>query len=104
MKEHFQYDERLGIEIPALSKHWEEYNKDEQQGILLMWEGIRGRIPDRIADLEKVINEKQAQLGNELDFPKSCVLNSEISELASIINDLWIWYRSNQKVSQKGHY
>jgi hypothetical protein len=104
LKEHFKFNERLGINIPAFTKPWEEFSEDEQQEILLMWEGIRGKIPDRIADLEKIINEKQMQLGNEQDFPRSCRLNSEISEHASIINDLWIWYRTHQKVSQKGHY
>ncbi|MFC4321082.1 hypothetical protein [Litchfieldia salsa] len=104
MKDYFKFDERLGIRIPVFSKPWDEYSDSEQQEILMLWEGIRGRIPDRIAELEDIINEKQVQLGNELDFPRSCQLNSEISEHASIINDLWLWYRTNQKVSQKGHF
>ncbi len=104
MSKNFTYNERLGIQIPTLQKEWDEYSSNEQQEILLAWEKIRGKIPDRIADIEKIINEKQTQLGNEQNFPKSCELNSEISDLASIINDLWIWYRTNQNVSGKGHY
>ncbi|QOR65836.1 hypothetical protein IM538_18800 [Cytobacillus suaedae] len=99
----FTFNERLGIHIPVLSKNWDEYNKEKQNAVLLQWEKIRGRIPDRISELEREINQKQAELDNEEDFPRSCLLNSQISELASIINDLWLWYRLNQSVSMKGH-
>ncbi|MGX1899847.1 hypothetical protein ACT3HK_00610 [Thermolongibacillus altinsuensis] len=103
MKGCFIYDERLGIRLPKLEKEWEAYSKQEQEEILLEWETIRGKIPDRIVELEKLINKKQAQLGEESDFIRSCALNSEIAELASIINDLWIWYRMNQTVSGRIH-
>ncbi len=76
---------------------------ETQHDILFQWEQVRGAIPDRIFELEDKINQKQAQLSNESDFPRSCELNSEIAELASIINDLWIWYRTNQSVSTKAH-
>lgn len=94
----FQFDERLGISLPILYKDWSLYPEDQQMEILLKWEEYRGHIPDRIVELEKIINEKQAQLNNEEDFVRSCELNSEIAELASIINDLWIWYRINQSI------
>jgi hypothetical protein len=103
MEQYFIYDERLGIPLPKLEKEWEDYSEDEQHAILLRWENIRGTIPDRIAELEKIINEKQDQLSDENDFERSCRLNSEIAELASIINDLWIWYRMNQTVSMRAH-
>ena len=38
-----------------------------------------------------------------LIFIRSCELNSEIGELASIINDLWIWDRTNEEISKKVH-
>ena len=103
MKEHFSFDQRLGILLPNLLAAWEDYPVETQQTILLQWEKIRGSIPDRIADLEKNINQKQAELSNEGNFLRSCQLNSEISELASIINDLWIWYRADQTISPKIH-
>jgi hypothetical protein len=103
MKPHFMHDERLGIDIPALHDSWEEYDKQTQQEVLLHWEKIRGEIPDRIFALEKAINEKQACLEEEMNFKKSCQLNSDIADLASIINDLWIWYRTNQNVTTKMH-
>ncbi|MDX8359292.1 MULTISPECIES: hypothetical protein [Bacillaceae] len=103
MIENFIMDKRLGISIPKLQKNWEDFTKNDQQAILLHWEKVRGKIPDRIADLEKIINNKQAALGNENDFQRSCILNSEIAELASIINDLWLWYRINQNVTEKIH-
>lgn len=103
MNQYFSYDERLGIEIPVLQLDWEEYPESTQQLILLHWEERRGAIPDRIALLEQEINRKQAQLYEEEDFERSCQLNEEIAELASIINDLWLWFRMNQEVIPTYH-
>jgi len=99
MDQFFLYNSRLGIPLPAINESWEEYDIDTQHAILLHWEKIRGSIPDRIAELEKSINLKQAQLSDESNFIRSCELNSEIAELASIINDLWLWYRTHQDIS-----
>lgn len=95
----FTDDKRLGIRVPHLDKPWEDYSPNEQEAILLEWETIRGLIPDRIAELEREINEKQDALGQEADFARSCQLNADIAELASIVNDLWIWYRISPHVS-----
>jgi hypothetical protein len=81
-----------------------EYSLETQEEILLYWEQVRGSIPDRISDLEIQINQKQALLSNESNFPRSCNLNTEIADLASIINDLWLWYRSNEVHSTKAHH
>jgi hypothetical protein len=99
----FIFDDRLGIHLPNLERDWEEYSTEEQEQILFQWEKIRGKIPDRIAELEKEINKKQAELGEEFDFNRSCLLNSEIADLASIINDLWIWYRMHGNVTKMIH-
>jgi len=104
MEEHFSFDKRLGIYIPDLALDWDEYTKRTQSDILLCWEQIRGSIPDRIADLEHEINHKQEQLSDESDFNRSCQLNSEIADLASIINDLWLWYRTDQTITEKIHH
>ncbi|MFJ8245801.1 hypothetical protein [Peribacillus asahii] len=103
MSELFVFDERLGIALPSLTQDWDEYEHDVQQQILLQWENIRGSIPDRIRDLESIINQKQDALSNENNFSRSCELNTEIAEMASIINDLWLWYRTNQHISSKRH-
>ncbi len=103
MSVNFIFDDRLGIELPNLTMSWDDYTVKDQQEILVKWETIRGRIPDRIAELEDMINSKQNELGEENNFPRSCKLNSEISDLASIINDLWLYYRMNQNVSEKVH-
>lgn len=100
MEEFFCFDERLGIHVPDLERDLENYHMDTQHNILFHWEQIRGSIPDRIADLEHTINVKQALLQEENDFPRSCKLNKEIAELASIINDLWIWYRTHESASE----
>jgi len=100
----FLYNARLSIYVPNNQVRWDLLSNDEQQNILLQWENIRGNIPDRIHDLENIINLKQEQLNKEEDFAVSCSLNTEIAELASIINDLWLWYRTQQDVSAKTHF
>jgi hypothetical protein len=104
MKEYFSFDDRLGISVPDLTMELSEYSIETQQEILLYWEQNRGSIPDRIRDLEIQINQKQALLSNESNFPRSCKLNTDIAELASIINDLWLWYRANEVLSTKAHH
>lgn len=104
MEEHFSFDHRLGIFLPNLTMEWDQYSKEMQQLILFYWEQLRGSIPDRIFELEEIINKKQAQLSDESNFPRSCELNSEIAALASIINDLWLWYRMDQNLSAKIHH
>ncbi|ALC89675.1 hypothetical protein AM500_07775 [Bacillus sp. FJAT-18017] len=100
MEQFFSYDRRLGIPLPRLEKDFSQYDRDIREKILFSWEQIRGAIPDRIKELELHINEKQAALSNESSFTKSCELNSEIAELASIINDLWLWYRSADSLEE----
>jgi hypothetical protein len=103
MSYRFEMDPRLGIELPALGQDWSEIRADEQSVILEYWERVRGRIPDRIKQLEKIIMAKQAELNRETEFGVCCRLNTEIAELASIITDLHLWYRSNQEVSSRMH-
>ncbi|TXC90214.1 hypothetical protein FS935_14230 [Metabacillus litoralis] len=100
MNEYFTYNPRLKIYLPKLDQDWNSYSLHTQNSILADWEHIRGHIPDRIAELEEDINLKQEALNEEENFLTSCELTEEISELASIINDLWIWYRSNQQISK----
>lgn len=94
----FIYNTRLGIKLPDLNKRWEDLDSDTQGEVLAKWEQYRGNIPDRIKEIEFKINDLQGQLYREADFPRSCQLNSDIAELASIINDLWIWYRTGEEV------
>ena len=103
MRYQFVLDERLGIPLPHLSMEWEEYTGEERADMLLAWEEIRARIPDRIQQLEAIIIEKTRQLSEEEDFARSCELNREIHELASLINDLNIWFRVQQDYETKPH-
>ncbi|BCB05244.1 hypothetical protein [Bacillus sp. KH172YL63] len=92
--EYFIYNERLGIFLPRLTKEWPAYKGSEQEAILLAWEQVRGTIPDRIQEIDREIEVLQGKLSEEEDFETSCSINREISERASEINDLWIWYRT----------
>lgn len=104
MHQHFTFNQRLSIDLPTIKKDWEAFSSIEQQQILVHWETIRGKIPDRIKSIEVLINRKQEELSNESDFETPCKLNHEIAELASQINELWLWFRTDQDVTLKGHY
>lgn len=99
----FIQDERLGISLPMLHLDWDDYSSEERADILLEWEEIRATIPDRILQLEVIIIEKTKQMSEEENFIRSCELNSEIHELASLINDLNIWFRVQQDHDTKVH-
>jgi hypothetical protein len=104
LRNEFVFDERLGIHIIELLQDWEEYNDLEREEILYFWEQIRGCIPERVIQLEQMIIKKQEILNQEDIFSEACMLNWEIADLASIINDLHLWYRINQNIStEKAH-
>ncbi len=103
MYNNFVWDYKLRISVPDLHKSWEEYERAEQAAILLQWEKIRGTIPDRIREIETQINKLQDRLSIEENFELSCELNEKIASQASIINELWLWYRLNQQVTSKVH-
>ena len=100
--EFFSYNSRLGIHLPRVSKDWPSYSSGEQEIILLEWERVRGMIPYRIQEIEVEIERLQAELAQEDNFDRSCMINGEISERASEINDLWIWYRTTPDKTQRG--
>ncbi|WP_028783457.1 hypothetical protein [Thalassobacillus devorans] len=101
MEQLFNYDSRLQLYIPDLPRPFYTYSHIEQASILAEWENHRGEIPDKIKELEIEIENCLARLNNEDDFEASCQLNDRISQLASIINDLWIWYRTNPVITAK---
>lgn len=94
MKHNFKFDPRLRLKVPNLQKEWHEYSAEDKADFLFYWEKIKGTIPDLIRTIETEINNKQAELNDENDFMKSCQLNDEIADLASIINDLQILFRN----------
>lgn len=103
MRPEFIYDSRLGIFVPELLKDWEQYDQAEREELLEQWEAVRGRIPSRVMELETIIMGLQKRMDKEDKFPTACQLNTEIAELASVINDLHIWYRVSQDVDSKSH-
>ncbi|WP_369414720.1 hypothetical protein [Collibacillus ludicampi] len=64
--------------------------------MILTWEAIRGHIPDRIKELESLIDEKQEEVFREEDWERICSLFAEINDYAGRINDLNIWSRVQQ--------
>lgn len=103
MRPEFIYDSRLGIYVPELLKDWEQYDQAEREEILEQWEAVRGSIPSRVMELEALIMSLQKQMDKEDEFPTACQLNFDIAELASVINDLHIWYRVSQDIDGKRH-
>jgi hypothetical protein len=95
----FQYDKRLGIELPVFYSAWEELTQEEQYTVLYRWEKVRSQIPDRIKELEKMIHERELQLQIEDHFSTFCRLSGEISDFASRIIDLNLWFRTQEEVT-----
>ncbi|MFC4778614.1 hypothetical protein ACFO9Q_17610 [Paenibacillus sp. GCM10023252] len=100
---HFAWNERLRISIPVLDSEWDRYSMADRQNIIEQWESIRGTIPNHVMAFERIINLKLAELSEEDNFERSCLINAEIAEYASRINDLHIWYRMNQEVESRLH-
>lgn len=92
----FKFSERHGIWTPSLTQSWDELNLEHQTAILARWEMIRGNIPEHIMRFEATIRVKTKQLFDEDDFLESCRINDGIADLASRINDLHIWFRTQQ--------
>jgi len=97
----FAWSDRLGIFVPSLQQDWDSMTRREQAAVLERWEDIRGKIPDRVMRLEEEIKIKQDDLSDEEDFSASCRLNRDIAELASRINDLHIWFRTQQDLDEE---
>jgi hypothetical protein len=103
-KYEFRYNERLGIEVPYIYADWEQFTQEEQYQIIYRWEKVRSEIPDHIKYLEKMIHERELKLQIEDDFQFFCQLSAEISDLASRIIDLNLWFRTQEEVTtSKGH-
>ncbi|THF83905.1 hypothetical protein E6C55_04010 [Cohnella fermenti] len=101
MNAQFAFNERLGIAIPIPTLPWEQIGLDERMALLEVWEAIRGTIPDRVRGFEERIRELQDELSDEDNFDRSCRLNAGIAELASRINDLHIWYRTEPNFEEQ---
>ncbi len=97
----FAYNERLGIRVPRPTDDWDALPRSLREAMLAQWEQIRGNIPDRVKRFEDEIKIRQAMLDEEEDFAASCRLNSDIAELASRINDLHIWFRTQQDLDSE---
>ncbi|MBS2970005.1 radical SAM protein [Metabacillus sp. KIGAM252] len=94
----FIFDNRLGINVPS------DFPSNKKRSIpMAEWEKERGKIPDRIAELEGLIRAKQRLMDNEENFETACIYNSDIAGLASVINDLWLWYRAAEPLAGKAH-
>lgn len=104
MEDQFSYDDRLGIWLPHLTQDWQRYDVAQRQAIVAAWELVRGGIPERIIQFERLINEKQGLVFEVEDFETCCQLNLQIADYASRINDLHIWYRINQDVEARNHH
>jgi hypothetical protein len=101
LESQFQYSTRHGIALPCLTDDWEALCLDKQTAVLAKWEMIRGNIPEHIIRFEITIREKTQRMFNEDDFVETCRINDDIADLASIINDLNIWFRTQQDLD--GH-
>ncbi|MDB5085407.1 MAG: radical protein, partial [Bacilli bacterium] len=94
----FQFDERLGIELLIVYEDWDAIPKKVREQIIFHWEDIRGRIPDRIKTLDHQLEEIQQTINQEQNWERICDYFTESHTIATIINELNIWYRTQQEV------
>lgn len=94
----FKFNERMGIQIPLVYVDWEELPLSDREDIITRWESIRGQIPDRILELDRLVEALQLKVNQEENWEEVCKLFHQISTIASTINELNIWYRKQQEV------
>ncbi len=98
----FVHNERLGIRVPVLDREWYAFSQAEQEAMILEWESIRARIPDRIFELEAQINDLQARASEEDDWDLVCELYVQLYGIASVINDLNIGHKNDPQTATYG--
>jgi hypothetical protein len=96
----FQFDGRLGIELPEFPVPYEELDPETQAQVVTKWERIRARIPDRILVFESEITTLLHEIENEDDWDEVVRRFYTISDLASRISDLNSWRRIDPHISQ----
>ncbi|MBL0386517.1 hypothetical protein JJB07_07635 [Tumebacillus sp. ITR2] len=100
----FVFNERLGIQIPVQHHEWHEYTRAEQEDLIHRWESIRSRIPDRIKELEEIIEDRQLKIAVEDDWDRVVELYEDVFFIASVINDLNNWMRLEPSTTdEEGH-
>lgn len=98
-KYRFQYNDRLKIELPTFYVEWEELSTKEQYEVIRRWEQTRAQIPDLIKEFERMVQERELQLQIEDDNPTFIQLSKEITDYASRIIDLNLWFRTDEEVA-----
>lgn len=93
MKKYFVFDQRLDLFVPIKNIPWQALSYDETKAVEVYWETERGKIPTKIKELDRRMEQLQECLSREESFEKACEWNDSLSSLASIVNDLWLWYR-----------
>lgn len=89
----FHHDERLSIPLPSFPQPFEEMAPTEQESVIVTWESIRARIPDRIQELEKMIEFHLENIRETEDWEQIILWFDEISDIASRIAELNTWQR-----------
>lgn len=99
----FRLDDRLGIPLPEFTVPFEELSTEEQQEIIVTWESIRARIPDRILQFEEVIENILRLVHQEEDWDIIAKHFADISDYASRINELNTWRRVDPSLHPVPH-
>ena len=94
----FIFNSRLGIHVPEFDQEWESYSVKDQSDIIQRWDQERAKIPDQIRKLEHEIIRKQDAMF-EMSFEEYLIVHRQIVDLASRINDLNIWYRTEGHIT-----
>ncbi|MCL6631017.1 MAG: hypothetical protein K6T63_00155 [Alicyclobacillus herbarius] len=100
---YFRYDDRLQIELPHFPVPFASLPPEVQEEVLVTWEKIRARIPERILDLEQRIEHVLQQVHHEEDWNTIAGYFQQISDYASRITELNTWRRVDPSLSTYAH-
>jgi hypothetical protein len=90
---YFRHNDRLCIPLPAFPQPFEEMAPTDQEDVIVVWESIRARIPDRILELEHNIQSHLDTIRETDDWEQIIALFNQISDIASRIAELNTWQR-----------
>jgi hypothetical protein len=100
---YFRYDDRLQIELPDFPVPFTSLSRDEQEEVLVAWEKVRARIPERILEFERIIEQTLEKIHHEEDWDVIAAHFQEISDYASRINELNTWRRIDPSLDPHHH-
>lgn len=86
----FDYDKRLGIDLPVLNVPFESLDEDERGKFFKELRAISASIPEKIKLLDEEYMEKYEEL--EKDIDNFYEIMDELNDISKKISELNVWF------------